>query len=165
MNRTILFIIILAATAFTTLAVAAPVEAPASCDYCGMDRTKFAHSRMLVTYTGGKKIGTCSINCAAVDRFANKGKKVKQYQAGDYATKKLIPATTATWVIGGSKRGVMSPVAKWAFSDKQAAQAYVTEYGGRLATFAEAMDAAAKELQDEQQEHTGSHGHDHGSHH
>ena len=145
--------------AFTGIALAAAVEAPADCNYCGMDREKFAQSRMLVTYTGGKKFGTCSINCAAVDRFANKGKKVTSYRAADYATKKLIPATTATWVIGGSKRGVMSPVAKWAFADQQAAQAYVKEYGGRLATFSEAMDSAAMELQDEEQESGTTHHH------
>ena len=42
-----------------------------SCKYCGMDREKFAHSRMLVTYDDGTKLGTCSIHCLAIDLAVN----------------------------------------------------------------------------------------------
>ena len=41
-----------------------------SCNYCGMDRTKFGHSRMLVEYEDGGEVGTCSIHCMALE-FAN----------------------------------------------------------------------------------------------
>ena len=41
------------------------VKMAPSCKYCGMDRTKFAHTRMLVTYDDGTKVGTCSIHCLA----------------------------------------------------------------------------------------------------
>lgn len=150
---------------FAALAMAAPVEPPADCKYCGMDRTKFSHSRMLITYADGSSTGTCSINCAGVDRFANREKKVTSYQVGEYTGKKLIDAKSATWVIGGKKRGVMTPVAKWAFSDRKSAQAFIRENGGKLATFDEAFKATEKELADEessrsheQRKHEG-HGH------
>ena len=38
-----------------------------ACPLCGMDRTKFAHSRVYVQYDDGSSIGACSIHCGAVD--------------------------------------------------------------------------------------------------
>ena len=38
-----------------------------SCKYCGMDREKFAHSRVFAEYEDGTTEGTCSIHCAAID--------------------------------------------------------------------------------------------------
>ena len=32
-----------------------------SCAYCGMDRAKFAHSRMFVTYDDGSTFGACAL--------------------------------------------------------------------------------------------------------
>ncbi len=86
------------------LAAENSIEAPADCKQCGMNRTQFAHSRMVVTYKDGST-GTCSINCVVVDMKANKGREVKSFQVGDYDTKKLIDAKTAIWVIGGKRKG------------------------------------------------------------
>jgi nitrous oxide reductase accessory protein NosL len=127
------------------------VEAPLECKQCGMDRTIFAHSRMLVTYADGSSSGTCSINCVVTDMKASVGKKVKSFQVGDYNTKKLTDAKTATWVIGGKKKGVMTTVAKWAFTDKKSAEAFVKANGGKLATFDDALKATEKELADSSQ--------------
>ena len=49
-------------------------------------------------------------------------------------------------MIGGKQPGVMSRAAKWAFADKQAAERFVAEHGGRLATFDEAMKAAYESM-------------------
>lgn len=139
------------------------VEAPLECQQCGMDRTFFAHSRMIVTYTDGISTGTCSINCVVTDLNAAKGKEVKSYQVADYMTKKLIDAKSATWVIGGMKKGVMTTVAKWAFADKKGAESFIKENGGNLATFAEALKATenerAKDMQQNDHDHKG-----HGDH-
>src|SRR5512137_2857014 len=105
--RTIVILLLSLATA--CLAAESKVEAPAACKNCGMNRTKFAQSRMLVTYEDGHSIGTCSINCAAAERLANKERKVASYKVGDYNSRKLVDAKSAVWVIGGKKRGVMSP--------------------------------------------------------
>ena len=154
MKRIVFAIIALVFASLASLA-AATVEAPADCTQCGMNRTKFAHSRMVVTYKDGSSTGTCSINCVVVDMKAHQGKGAQSFQVGDYTSKKLIDAKTAVWVIGGKKRGVMTPVAKWAFGDKQAAVAFVTENGGKLATFDEAFSATEKELASD---------HNHGAH-
>ena len=117
-----------------------------NCPYCGMDRGKFAHSRMLLTYEDGSVLGTCSLHCLAIDLAVNIDKTPKSIQVGDYAGKELIDAETAHWVIGGNKPGVMSKEAKWAFASREAAEAYVKENGGRLATFDEAMKAAYESM-------------------
>ncbi|MDA8428012.1 MAG: nitrous oxide reductase accessory protein NosL [Geobacteraceae bacterium] len=141
-----LWISILLVLSLGTICLAATkVEAPDSCKQCGMNRTMFAQSRMIVTYTDGSSAGTCSLNCVVTDLKAARGKKVKSFQVADYNSKKLINAKTATWVIGGSKPGVMTRVAKWAFADKLAAEAFIKLYGGKKASFKEALKASEDE--------------------
>jgi len=140
-----IWIAFLLVMSFGTLCLSADkVEAPDSCKHCGMDRTKFAHSRMIVAYTDGSSSGTCSINCVITDMKNNK-KEVKFFQVADYNTRKLIDARTATWVVGGSKKGVMTKVAKWAFAEKTDANAFIKANGGKLTTFDETLKAAEKD--------------------
>lgn len=122
----------------------ADVKSHNDCLYCGMDREKFSHSRMLVTYADGTSVGTCSINCVVIELKAHKGKTVRLIEVGDYATKKLIDAEKAIWVIGGDKRGVMTSIPKWAFAKKEAAEEFIGKHNGTLATFKEALAAAEK---------------------
>lgn len=121
------------------------VEAPADCKHCGMNRTSFASSRMVVTYVDGSKSGTCSLNCVVTDMRGVQGKRVKSFQVADHDSLRLIDARKATWVIGGKERGVMSELAKWAFASRAAAGLFVRENGGRLAGFDEALALAEKE--------------------
>jgi nitrous oxide reductase accessory protein NosL len=141
-----LWIAVLLVLSLGTVCLAADkIEAPAECKQCGMDRTKFGHSRMVVTYEDGSSSGTCSLNCVVTDTKKAKGKAVKSFQVADYNTKKLIDAKSAAWVIGGSKKGVMTSIAKWAFADKKGADAFIKQNGGKPATFDEALKAAEKE--------------------
>jgi copper chaperone NosL len=117
-----------------------------SCKYCGMNREAFAHSRMHIEYSDGIKEGLCSLHCAAVDLALNLDKAPKAIQVGDYGTKGLINAETAFWVIGGSKPGVMTRNAKWAFANKDDADKFQSENGGRIATFDAALEASYKDL-------------------
>jgi len=116
-----------------------------ACPHCGMDRGKFAHSRMLITYSDGSSAGVCSIHCTATELKAGKGKTVKVVEVADLNSKKLVKAEKATWVIGGSRKGVMTRVPKWAFAKKDDASAFIGKYGGRLATYKEALNLAEKE--------------------
>src|SRR6185369_15447475 len=148
MKRFWLSVVMLFALTTICLAAEESVEAPANCKKCNMNRTQFAHSRMIVTYADGSSSGTCSINCAVLDLKANKGKEVKSFQVGDYDSKKLIDARTATWVIGGKKRGVMTAVPKWAFADKPRAEKFIKANGGELAEFEEMLKASEKEQEE-----------------
>jgi len=59
-----------------------------SCKYCGMDREKFAHTRMLIEYRDGSGFGSCSLHCIAVDLALNIDKDPK---AIDFANLKMTP--------------------------------------------------------------------------
>jgi len=117
-----------------------------SCSYCGMNRTMFAHSRMLISYEDGSSVGTCSLHCAAVELALSIDKSIAKIEVGDYTTKDLIDAESASWVIGGNKPGVMTMRAKWAFADKAAAEAFITANGGSLISFDEALEAAYTDM-------------------
>ncbi len=125
---------------------AADVKAAPSCKYCGMDREKFAHSRMVVEYEDGTSVGVCSAHCAAVDLAVTIDKSPKAVQVADYGTKQLVDAEQAVWVVGGEVPGVMTKRAKWAFADRKAAEAFVKANGGKLATFDEAMRATYEDM-------------------
>ena len=117
-----------------------------SCKYCGMDREKFSHSRFYVEFEDGSTEGTCSIHCAAVDFALNIDKIPKTMSVGDYNTKKLVDAEKAVWVIGGSKPGVMTKRAKWAFGNNEDAQKFATENGGTLSIFDVAFKGAYEDM-------------------
>ena len=122
------------------------IQKYSSCKYCGMDRAKFAHSRMLIEYEDGTSVGTCSIHCVAVDLSLNIDKTPKTIGVGDFNTKALIDAEKAVWVIGGSKPGVMTKRAKWAFAKKSDAEAFMKAEGGNLASFEGAMKATYEDM-------------------
>lgn len=131
--------------ASSATAPADAVEHP-DCVHCGMDRAKFAHSRMLVAYQDGEMLATCSIRCVALDLKKKKNKPVASFRVGDFTNGNLIDAEKAHWVIGGDRRGVMTKNPKWAFADKDAAEAFIARHGGKPATFAEVLKAATDEL-------------------
>jgi nitrous oxide reductase accessory protein NosL len=117
-----------------------------TCAYCGMDRGQYSHSRMLITYDDGTEFGACSLHCAAVDLAIHLDKTPKIIHVGDYNTKKLIDAVQASWVIGGSKAGVMTERGKWAFESKTDAEAFVKGNGGNISTFDEAIKATYEDM-------------------
>lgn len=116
------------------------------CIYCGMDRAKFAHSRMLITYDDGSTVAFCSLHCAAVDLTLKIDKTPTSIMVGDYATTELIDAEKAFWVLGGAKMGVMTKRAKWAFTSKEGADNFVSGNGGTLISFDDALKAAYEDM-------------------
>jgi len=150
MRRVTLVVLAAAVFIFTGTIVLAQVQEDVqkhpSCKYCGMDRAKFGHSRVLIEYDDVSIVGTCSIHCAAVDLALNIDKTPKTIQVGDYNTKNLVDAEKAFWVIGGNKMGVMTKRAKWAFGKKEDAENFIKENGGGMTTFDEAMKAAYEDM-------------------
>ena len=122
------------------------IQKYSSCKYCGMNRQQFAHSRIFIEYDDASSVGTCSIHCAAIDLAINIDKTPKAIQVGDYHSKALIDAEKASWVIGGSKMGVMTKRAKWAFEKKEDAEKFIRENGGEMATFDVTMKAAYEDM-------------------
>lgn len=124
----------------------ADIAAHKSCKYCGMDREKFAHSRMVIEFEDGTSVATCSLHCAAVDLANNIDRAPKSIKVADYNSRQLIDAEKACWVIGGSKQGVMTKTAKWAFTGKDKADEFVKQNGGKLVGFDEAIKAAYEDM-------------------
>ena len=122
------------------------IQKYSSCKYCGMNRQQFAHSRIFIEYDDASSVGTCSIHCAAVDLAINIDKTPKAIQVGDYNSKTLIDAEKASWVLGGTKMGVMTKRAKWAFEKKEEAEKFIRENGGEMATFDVTMKAAYEDM-------------------
>jgi nitrous oxide reductase accessory protein NosL len=117
-----------------------------SCNFCGMDRKAYGFSRMLIQYEDGTEAGVCSLHCAVIELDAKKDHAVRALLVADRDTRTLIDAEKAFWVMGGSKRGVMTQRPKWSFGAKAAAEAFIAEYGGKIVPWAEALAAAREDL-------------------
>lgn len=133
----------------TTAVLAAPlidVEKSPSCQQCSMDREKFSHSRMLIEYADGTQAATCSLHCTAVELSRTIDKMPVMLSVADYDSKELIDADKAVWVMGGSKKGVMTGQAKWAFVSRESAEAFIKANGGRIVSFDEAIKAAYDDM-------------------
>jgi copper chaperone NosL len=144
MKRSVLSTLFLLLTMSSLCFAAGPtdVDEHPSCNYCGMDRGKFAQSRILIEYDDGSTLGTCSLHCAALDLANNIDKTPKYIGVGDYYSKKLIDAEKAFWVVGGSKPGVMTANPKWAFENQLDAEKFRKENGGEPADFDRAISTA-----------------------
>ena len=142
--RIILFVLALAVFGLC----AGPVQAQddiadhRQCAECGMDRKAYGFSRMLVVYSADKEVGVCSLHCAVAAMNRQQEQPVQALRVADRNSHELIPVESATWVLGGKKRGVMTRRAKWAFSEKSAAEIFTKEYGGELVSWEEALAAA-----------------------
>ena len=117
-----------------------------SCKYCGMDREKFAFSRMLIEYDDGTTEGTCSLHCMAVELALKIDKTPRAILVGDLNTKALIDAEKSFWVMGGKKMGIMTKRGKWAFAKKEEADKFIAENGGDSTTFDLAVKAAYDDM-------------------
>lgn len=145
---------ILSACLFVLLVLCPPIfaasemdiEKHSSCEYCGMNRSMFAHSRMLIEYTDGRSAATCSLHCAAVELALQIDKTPLAILVGDFNTKQLIDAEKSSWVIGGKKPGVMTANAKWAFAERAAAEQFVKEQGGVISDFETAIKSAYEDM-------------------
>lgn len=137
---------LLSLTLAPAVAAQEDVKASPTCRHCGMDREKFASSRMVIQYDDASSMGVCSIHCAAVDLATTLDKAPTALQVADLGTKQLVDAEKATWVLGGSKPGVMTRRGKWAFGDRAAAEAFVKQNGGTLVSFDEALKATYEDM-------------------
>lgn len=127
-------------------AVPTDIAKSPTCSKCGMDRGKFSHSRMLIEYEDGAAVGTCSLHCTAVELANTIDRIPVMVSVADYDDNVLIDVDKAVWVMGGSKKGVMTGQAKWAFASRDSAERFIKSNGGRLVAFDEAIKAAYDDM-------------------
>ena len=90
-------------------------------------------------------MGFCSLHCAVIELDGHPERTVKSLLVADRDTRELIEAEKAFWVMGGKKRGVMTPMPKWAFQTKEAAETFIKANDGKVVTWAEALASAQGE--------------------
>ena len=126
------------------------IEKAPKCPYCGMDRSKFHHSRMVVHYSDDLFDGVCSIHCAATSLSINLDRDPKALWVADNAAagdiKPLIEVDKASFLVGGSAKGVMTKRSKVAYGDAAAAKAAQAADGGELLNFDQALLAAYSDM-------------------
>ncbi len=116
------------------------------CPYCGMDRTKWNHSRHLVQYSNDVADGTCSIHCLALSLALNIDAEPVMIWAADFGAdseiKPLVEVNEATYLVGSSLPGTMTDNSKMAFADKAIADKVMDEKGGKTMGFHDALEVA-----------------------
>jgi copper chaperone NosL len=126
------------------------IEKFPKCKYCGMDRRRFHHSRMLLHYLDDTAEGLCSLRCAATSLALNVGRGTKALWVGDNADpgeiKPLIDAETATYLVGSSIRGVMTRRSKVAYRTAEAAEASRAANGGEIVDFDKVLMAVYADI-------------------
>ncbi len=117
-----------------------------TCPYCGMNRTKWHHSRHLVQYDDGLVDGTCSIHCLAISLSLNIDRGPKAIYAADFGSdakiKPLVEVDKATYLMGSKLRGTMSMTSKMAFASVDAAKSAQKANGGETGNFDQALEKA-----------------------
>lgn len=125
------------------------LEKYSRCVICNMDRRKFHYARHLLHYGDGHAQGTCSIHCVAECMLRERRRGFRAIYAPDYEStaepKVLFEAASATYLIGSDLRGVMTPVSKVAFANRQAALQAKLVYGGEIGSFATAITLSMEE--------------------
>jgi len=139
--------------ALVALALAAPaaaaekdVEMIPSCHLCGMDRAKFASTRMYVEYADGSVIGTCSVHCAAVELSQSFGKAISFIQVADAKSGRLLDVEKASWVLGADVPGVMAKKSRVAFAESADAEAFQKEKGGEIHDWTAAINSTYADM-------------------
>jgi nitrous oxide reductase accessory protein NosL len=126
------------------------IEKFPKCKYCGMDRKRFHHSRMLLHYLDGTAEGVCSLRCAATSLTLYVGRGTRALWVGDNASpaeiKPLADAEKAFYLIGSSLPGVMTRRSKVAYSSQEAAEASKAANGGEIVDFDKALLAAYTDI-------------------
>jgi nitrous oxide reductase accessory protein NosL len=149
MKHTVMLMIMILVMASAFAGAMDTAEGQKKCKICGMDRAVFARSRMLIVYADEARVGVCSLHCAVADQQHNRVTQVGSLMVADYFTKELIDAKKAIWVVGGKKKGVMTALAKWAFSREEGARMFMKGNGGIVKSFEQAMNIATMEVMDQ----------------
>ena len=105
---------------------------------------------MVVHYSDDLYDGTCSLHCAAVSLSLNLDRDPKAIWVADNAAagdvKPLVEVDKASFLVGGSQKGVMTKRSKVAYGSAEAAKASQVANGGELANFDQALLAAHTDM-------------------
>lgn len=113
------------------------------CPVCGMNIEAFYKTSHAAKIHNHKDRQYCSIRCLTLDM---KEHKIEDIRVVDVKTQKLIDAKSAFYVVDSDVQGTMSKVSKLAFGDKESAEDFNIEHGGKIVDFATAIKMAEESL-------------------
>lgn len=113
------------------------------CIRCSMDLVKFYKTSHSSTHNNIKH-QYCSIHC--LEDHLKDGISLKNKKVVDISTLKLIDVFDAYYVVGSKKRGTMSRISKYAFSNESDAKEFKSKFGGKIMRFAGALEKAKEDF-------------------
>lgn len=136
---------LLVVVAIVTAAVASAWAAgPERCIICGMDVTKYPHSRYTVHISDGKQHVTCGVQCGLSLHLRLKD-LWKSATATDLFSNRPFDAKAGFYVFKSSVITDMAP-GFISFRARQHAEKFVAGFGGRVMTYDEALDVWKKQM-------------------
>jgi nitrous oxide reductase accessory protein NosL len=114
------------------------------CIVCGMDVSKYPHTRYAVETTDGKTYLTCGVQCGLTLhlRFDNRWKRAT---ATDLLSNRSFDATTGFYVYKSSVITDMAP-GFISFRRKGDAEKFAKGFGGQVVTYQEALEIWRRQM-------------------
>lgn len=123
----------------------AGAEGVPRCILCGMDVSKYPHSRYWVKTTGSEEYVTCGAQCGLSLHLQLK-EKFKSAQATDLLSNRPLDARKAFFVYKSTVITDMSP-GFIVFAVRKNAENFVKGFGGQVVTYEEALALWKKQMQ------------------
>ncbi len=108
------------------------------CMVCGMDVSKYPHTRYVVTTTDGKEFQTCGVQCGLTLHLRLK-EKFKSATATDLLSNRSFDAQKGFYVYKSSVITDMAP-GFISFVTRANAEKFQKGFGGKVVTYQEALE-------------------------
>jgi nitrous oxide reductase accessory protein NosL len=108
------------------------------CNVCGMDVSKYPHTKYVVKTTDGKEFITCGAQCGLTLHLRLK-EKFKSATATDLLSNRSFDAQKGFYVYKGTVITDMAP-GFIAFSTNEKAEKFAKGFGGKVVTYQEALE-------------------------
>jgi len=108
------------------------------CIVCGMDVSKYPHTRYVVETTEGKTYPTCGVQCG-LTLHLRFGKEWKKATAADLLSNRSFDATKGFYVYKSTVITDMAP-GFISFKVKAHAEKFAAGFGGQVVTYPEALE-------------------------
>jgi len=108
------------------------------CIVCGMDVSKYPHTKYVVMTTEGEAFSTCGVQCGLTLHLRLK-EKFKSAMATDLLSNRSVDVQKAFYVYKSTVITDMGP-GFIAFSTREKAENFAKGFGGRVVTYQEALE-------------------------
>jgi nitrous oxide reductase accessory protein NosL len=116
------------------------------CIVCGMDVSKYPHTRYVITTTQGEEFITCGAQCGLTLHLRFKD-KFKSATASDLLSNRPVDARKAFYVYKSSVITDMAP-GFIVFAVRKNAENFARGFGGQVVTYDEALAIWKKQVQE-----------------